>query len=268
MARQQTFPEPVIEIRDLETRFGEVVIHKKISLDIYQGEIFAIVGGSGSGKSTLLREILMLVPPAAGSIRVFGEELQAMGEARKTRLRARLGMMFQQGALFGALTVLENVALPLHEHTQLSPPFITQLALHKIELVGLPLRAAIQYPRELSGGMIKRAAVARALAMDPELLFLDEPSSGLDPVSAAALDELILTLRDSLNLTVVLVTHDLDSLWRVTDRAAFLGQKTLLGLGPVTKLICSENPLLQAYFKGPRGRAAQESIWTQKSITP
>jgi phospholipid/cholesterol/gamma-HCH transport system ATP-binding protein len=263
MVRLPAFPEPVIEICDLEARFGDALVHEKVSLEIYRGEIFAIVGGSGSGKSTLLREILMLVPPTAGFIRIFGEELQRLGEAQEFHLRTRVGMMFQQGALFGALTVLENVSLPLREHTQLSSQFITQLALHKIELVGLPLKVATQYPQELSGGMIKRAAVARALAMDPELLLLDEPSAGLDPVSAAALDELILALRDSLNLTVVLVTHDLDSLWQVTDRAAFLGQQTLLGLGPVAALACSEHPLLQAYFKGPRGRAVQETLWTQ-----
>jgi phospholipid/cholesterol/gamma-HCH transport system ATP-binding protein len=171
-------------------------------------------------------------------------------------------MMFQQGALFSSFTVLKNVALPLQEHTQLSSRFVTELALQKIELVGLPLEAATKYPRELSGGMIKRAAVARALALDPELLFLDEPSSGLDPVSAAALDELILNLRGSLDLTVILVTHDLDSLWRIADRVAFLGEKTLLGLDTVTALARSENPLLQAYFSGSRSRTAKGSSWT------
>lgn len=256
--------EPVIRIQDLETRFGKTLIHQNINLEIYRREIFAIVGGSGSGKSTLLREIIMLVPPAAGSIQIFGEECRNIDEIRAARLRSRLGMMFQQGALFGSLTVLENVALPLREHTRLSSQLIAQLALHKIELVGLPLEAAAKYPRELSGGMIKRAAVARALALDPELLFLDEPSSGLDPVSAAALDTLILKLSSSLNLTVVLVTHDLDSLWQVTDRAAFLGEKTLLGLGTVAELASSPHPLVQAYFQGPRGRAAQESRWIQK----
>lgn len=256
--------EPIIEIQNLETRFGKTLIHQNISLEIYRREIFAIVGGSGSGKSTLLREIIMLVPPTAGSIQIFGEECGNMDETRAARLRSRLGMMFQQGALFGSLTVLENVALPLREHTRLSSRLITQLALHKIELVGLPLEAAVKYPRELSGGMIKRAAVARALALDPELLFLDEPSSGLDPVSAAALDALILELSSSLNLTVVLVTHDLDSLWQVTDRAAFLGEKTLLGLGTVAELASSPHPLIHAYFQGPRGRAAQESTWIRK----
>ncbi|ADE13654.1 ABC transporter related protein [Nitrosococcus halophilus Nc 4] len=261
MAKTQ---KTVIQIQNLETRFGEALIHKKISLEVYRGEIFAIVGGSGSGKSTLLREIIMLTSPSAGSIRVFGEELRELDEARAARLQARFGVMFQQGALFSSFTVLENVALPLKEHTQLSSRFITELALHKIKLVGLPLEAACRYPRELSGGMIKRVAVARALVLDPELLFLDEPSAGLDPVSAAALDELILELRASLDLTVVLVTHDLDSLWRIADRAAFLGEKTLLGLDTVAALARSEHRLLQAYFKGPRGRTAQESAWTQK----
>lgn len=256
--------EPVIEIENLETRFGATLIHQGVSLEIYRGEIFAIVGGSGSGKSTLLREIIMLTSPSAGSIRVFGEELRGIDETRAARLRARFGMMFQQGALFSSFTVLENVALPLQEHTKLSTGFITEHALHKIELVGLPSEAAAQYPSELSGGMIKRAAVARALVLDPELLFLDEPSAGLDPVSAAALDELILNLRDSLHLTVVLVTHDLDSLWRITDRAAFLGEKTLLGLDTVAALAQSEHRLLQAYFRGPRGRTAQENAWKRK----
>src|SRR5699024_105258 len=254
--------KPIIEIQDLETCFAQTVIHKEINLEIYEGEIFAIVGGSGSGKSTLLKEIVMLVSPSAGTIRVFGESLQEINEAHALRLRTRFGMMFQQGALFSSFTVLKNIAFPLQEHTQLSSRFITELALQKIELVGLPLEAATKYPRELSGGMIKRVAVARALALDPELLFLDEPTSGLDPISAAALDELILNLRDSLNLTVVLVTHDLDSLWRVADRAAFLGEKTLLGLDTVPTLAQSKTPLLQAYFTGPRGRAAQESTWT------
>lgn len=256
--------EPIIKIQNLETRFGEVLIHQNINLEIYRREIFAIVGGSGSGKSTLLREIIMLMAPTSGSIQIFGEEWKNIDEMRAARLRVRFGMMFQQGALFGSLTVLENVALPLQEHTQLSSQTITQLALHKIELVGLPLEVAVKYPRELSGGMIKRVAVARALVLDPELLLLDEPSSGLDPISAASLDNLILELRDSLNLTVVLVTHDLDSLWQITDRAAFLGKKTLLGLGTVAELGRSPDPLLQAYFQGPRGRAAQESQWIRK----
>lgn len=256
--------ETVIRIQNLETRFGAALIHQNINLEIYRREIFAIVGGSGSGKSTLLREIIMLMPPTAGSIQIFGEEWRDMNEMQVARLRSRFGMMFQQGALFGSLTVLENVTLPLREHTRLSSQLITQLALHKIELVGLPLDAAAKHPQELSGGMIKRVAVARALALDPDLLFLDEPSSGLDPVSAAALDTLILELSKSLNLTVVLVTHDLDSLWRVTDRAAFLGEKTLLGLGTVAELAVSPHPLIQAYFQGPRGRTAQESAWIQK----
>jgi phospholipid/cholesterol/gamma-HCH transport system ATP-binding protein len=261
MARTQ---EAVIEIRNLDTRFGKVLIHKNINLEVYRGEIFAIVGGSGSGKSTLLREIVMLTSPSAGSIRVFGENLEDISETHALRLRTRFGMMFQQGALFSSFTVLQNVTFPLQEHTQLSSQFITELALQKIKLVGLPLEAATKYPRELSGGMIKRAAVARALALDPELLLLDEPSSGLDPVSAVALDELILDLRDSLNLTVVLVTHDLGSLWRVADRVAFLGEKTLLGLDTVVALAHSDNPLLQAYFRGSRGRLAQENAWIRK----
>ncbi|CAH9019347.1 ABC transporter ATP-binding protein [Candidatus Nitrosacidococcus sp. I8] len=257
--------EAVVKVQNLYTRFGEAVIHKDISFDIHRGEIFAIIGGSGSGKSTLLREIAMLNSPSSGTIQVFGKSLQDLHEKEILRLRTRFAMMFQKGALFSSFTVLENIALPLKEHTDLSSKFINELALQKIELVGLPRDAAVKFPRELSGGMIKRAAVARSLALDPELLLLDEPGSGLDPVSASALDDLILSLRESLNLTVVLVTHDLGSLWRIADRVAFLGEKILLGLDTVVNLAHSDESQLRAYFRGERGHLAyQENTWIQK----
>jgi phospholipid/cholesterol/gamma-HCH transport system ATP-binding protein len=257
-------PETVIEIRDLRTCFGSDCVHDGLSLSIERGEVMGLVGGSGSGKSTLMREIIMLERPAGGSIRLFGEELLGVGEGDADRLRRRIGVMFQQGALFSSLTVLENVAVPLQEHTDLPADTVEAIARLKVALAGLPGEAACKYPRQLSGGMLKRAAVARALALDPDLLFLDEPSAGLDPVSANALDELILQLRDSLGLTVVMVTHDLDSLWRVTDRVAFLGDKRVIGLGSMAALSRSEHPLIQAYFRGPRGRAAQEHAGTQR----
>jgi phospholipid/cholesterol/gamma-HCH transport system ATP-binding protein len=250
-------PEPIIRIRDLRTQFGSHVIHEHLDLDIPAGEVIGIVGASGSGKSLLLREMLGLVRPAAGSIHVFGCDIIGASPAERMRLSRRLGMLFQQGALFSSLTVRENVAVPLREHTRLDRRRIRAIAEIKIALAGLSARAADLYPSELSGGMIKRAALARALALDPDLLFLDEPSAGLDPVSANDLDELILQLRESLRLTVVLVTHDLDSLWRVTDRVVFLGERRVLGDAPVGELSRSGHPLIRAYFSGPRGRAAQ-----------
>ncbi len=259
MATMVTVPENVIEIRDLTMYFGSVCIHEGINLEVRRGETLAIAGGSGSGKTTLFREILMLLPPTAGSLKVLGQELRSLNESAARELRKRIGVMFQQGALFSALTVLENVAFPLREHTNLPTRLIRELALLKIALAGLPLEAAFKYPRQLSGGMLKRAAVARAIALDPELLFLDEPSTGLDPVSANAFDELILQLKESLALTVVMVTHDLNTLWRVTDRVAFLGDKKVLRLASIEELSQDPHPLIRAYFEGPRGRAVKQS---------
>lgn len=263
--------EPVIRIRGLKTQFGAQVIHENLDLDIYRGEVVGIVGGSGTGKSVLLREILSLVKPKAGSIHVFGLDILAASPRQLRRLSECFGMLFQQGALFTSLTVRENVAVPLLEHTQLDRKLIDAIADLKIALAGLPADTGDKYPAQLSGGMIKRAALARALALDPELLFLDEPSAGLDPVSANELDELILQLKESLRLTVVLITHDLDSLWRVTDRVAFLGERRVLGYDSVEALSRSEQPVIKAYFGGPRGRSAQiaqEQAWNHKSTTP
>ena len=247
--------EPVIEIEHLVTRFGDTVLHDDISLTIERGEVFAIAGASGCGKSTLLREMVMLTPPHAGRICVLGQDLARLSAAQAARLRRRWAMMFQGGALFSGLSVAENVALPLREHTDLSSQDIIELAHIKIALAGLPADAANKFPRELSGGLKKRAALARAIALDPELLFLDEPSAGLDPLAASGLDELVLSLKESLKLTIIIVTHDLDMLWRVTDRVAILGDQRVVGLGAMSALSESSHPLVREYFHGPRGRA-------------
>jgi phospholipid/cholesterol/gamma-HCH transport system ATP-binding protein len=254
----------VIEVRGLTTCLGGTCVHESLDLEVRRGEVLGIVGGSGSGKTTLLRAILMLVRPRSGSIRVLGEEVLGLPADRAQGLRQRIGVMFQHGALFTSLTVLENVAVPLREHTTLSGGLVRDIAGLKLALAGLPPEAAGRYPSELSGGMIKRAAVARALALDPELLFLDEPTAGLDPQSAAALDELVLDLKASLGLTVVMVTHDLDTLWRASDRVAFLGEKRVLALDSMSGLCRREHPAIRAFFDGPRGRAARECAWKRE----
>lgn len=251
----------MIRVRGLCTRFGSHWVHRNLDLDVHRGEILALAGGSGSGKSTLLREIIRLQPPAAGSIQVLGEEVWSLPAARAKRLRRRLGVLFQGGALFGSLTVLENVGLPLREHSDLDEAFIDEVAGLKVALAGLPPDALDKYPSELSGGMIKRAALARAIALDPELLFLDEPTAGLDPGAAGALDELVLHLKSLLGLTMMVVTHDLDSLWRVADRVAVLGQGRVLAVGPMAELADVDVPEVQEYFQGPRARAAQGLGW-------
>ncbi len=243
----------IIDIKNLETKLGGQAIHKNLNLTVNQREILGIVGGSGSGKTTLLRAILMLLRPTAGSIKVFGTEITQCTEQQASAVRHRWGMLFQQNALFSSLNVLENVQFPLVNFTQLPVTVQEQIALLKIALVGLPDTAAIKYPAELSGGMQKRAGLARAIALDPELLFLDEPTAGLDPQSAEALDELVLHLRDNLDLTVVIVTHDLDTLWRISDRVAFLGEGNVLSAAPLAKLMEDSHPSIQAYFKAYRG---------------
>lgn len=263
MAAVQT-ADPVIAIRDLNTRFGSAVVHDQVSLSVQPGEIFALVGASGCGKSTLLRETIALQRPQSGSIRVFGQEVIGLNDEEALPLRRRWGVMFERGALFSSLTVTENVAMVLQEHTALSARLIDEIAADKIALTGLSADAGPKYPSELSGGMRKRAALARALAIDPELLFLDEPTAGLDPLSASGIDELVRNLRDALGLTIMVVTHDLDLLWRVADRVAVLGEGRVQGIGSMDELSASDNPLIREYFYGPRGRAAREQAWKRK----
>lgn len=243
----------IIEVRDLHTRFAASVVHKSLNLDIYRNEIIAIIGDSGTGKTTLLREMILLERPVAGSIRIAGQEIVGLDERRAHWLRRRCGVMFQSGALFGSLTVAENIALVLQQYGHYSARLLREIAAFKIALVGLPAKVANNYPRELSGGMIKRAAVARALALDPEILFLDEPTAGLDPPGADALDELILKLKQLLGLTVIMVTHDPDTLWKTTDRVAALADKKVLAALPLAELVKLPHPWIQAYFNGPRG---------------
>lgn len=256
--------ENVIEINNVCTRFGEAVVHDNVSLDIRRGEIFGLAGSSGCGKSTLLREILLLHRPQSGSIRVFGQEVLGLDDEEALAFRKSWGVMFERGALFSSLTVAENVGLPLREHTKLSENMINELAAIKIALAGLPASAGAKFPSELSGGMRKRAALARAIALDPELLFLDEPTAGLDPLSASGFDELVVHLQKSLGLTIMMVTHDLDLLWQVADRVAVLGEGKVLGVGTMQELSEAEHPIIREYFYGPRGRAAWDQSWKQK----
>jgi phospholipid/cholesterol/gamma-HCH transport system ATP-binding protein len=264
MSLDDKIPDPVIEVRHLTTRVGHAVIHDDISFTVQRGEIFALVGASGSGKSTLLEEMIMLRRPESGSIRVLGKDLSAIGERESMALRRRLGVLFQHGALFSALTVAENIAVPLREHSQLSAAFIREIVGIKLGWVRLPADSAAKYPSQLSGGMLKRAALARAIALDPELVFLDEPTAGLDPASTAALDVLIRQLKDILGVTIVMVTHDLDSLWHVAGRVGVLGNGKLLEVGTMDELSRSDHPLVAEYFQGSRGRGAKEQAWNQR----
>jgi len=250
----------VIEISKMSTRFGSHVVHSELDLEVRRAEVFAIIGGSGSGKSTLLREMILLQRPDSGSIRVLGVDLQKLGDDEALALRQRWGVMFQHGGLFGSLTVTENVGLPLREHTKLKDVLIDEIAAWKIATTGLKPEVGAQYPSELSGGMMKRASLARALALDPELLFLDEPTAGLDPESAGGVDELVRKLRDLFGLTIVMITHDLDLLWQVADRVAVLAQGRVQGIGSMDELSHMDNPAIRQFFDGPRGRAAQEQI--------
>ena len=245
---------PIVQIVQLETKFGKNSVHKGIDLEIRKQEIVGIVGGSGSGKTTLLREMILLQPPTKGDVKLFGVDIYRCNESQATAVLKRIGVLFQHSALFSGLTLIDNIAFPLREHTKLSDKLIKEIAILKIELVGLPTDAALRYPVELSGGMQKRAALARAIAMDPELLFLDEPTAGLDPQSANAFDELIVTLKKTLGLTVVMVTHDQDTLWQVTDRVVFLGEGRVLAMGPVAEVANDKHPEVHDYFHGPRGR--------------
>jgi len=251
--------EPVIRIRGLRNQFGTQVVHENLDLDVHRGEIIGVVGGSGSGKSVLMRAIIGLGHPAAGSIRLFGEEVTTLDDAGRSALERRCGVLFQNGALFSSLTVAENVAVPLVEHHGLDRTIVTRLAALKIALAGLPAEAGAKYPAQLSGGMVKRAALARALALDPDILFLDEPTAGLDPIGAAAFDRLILTLRDALGLTVFIITHDLDTLYAICDRVAVLAQKRILVADTLDVVERCDDAWVRDYFQGPRGRAARHA---------
>jgi phospholipid/cholesterol/gamma-HCH transport system ATP-binding protein len=255
---QSPSADTVIEMRNVSTSFGEHVVHTDINLQIHRAEIFAIIGGSGSGKSTLLREMILLQSPNSGSINILGIDLKDINENDALALRKRWGVMFQHGGLFGALTVKENVGLPMREHTSLSDAQIDDIADKKLVMTGLKPEVSQQYPSELSGGMMKRASLARALALEPELLFLDEPTAGLDPVSAAGVDELVIQLRNQFKLTVVMITHDLDLLWQVADRVAVLADGKVQEVGSMQALSQSENPAVKAFFMGNRGRSALE----------
>ncbi|MGE8361756.1 ABC transporter ATP-binding protein [Pseudomonas sp.] len=251
--------DAIIEVRGLVNRFGAQTVHQDLDLQLKRGEILGVVGGSGTGKSVLLRSIVGLRQPTGGSIRVFGEDLLALPADQRSHLERRFGVLYQRGALFSSLTVTENIALPLIEHAGLSRADAEHLAEVKLALAGLPSNAGDKYPSELSGGMVKRAALARALALDPDILFLDEPTAGLDPIGAAAFDQLIRTLRDGLGLSVFLVTHDLDSLYTLCDRVAVLGQKRVLVADRLEVVAATDDPWIHDYFHGPRGRAAKHA---------
>lgn len=239
---------PIIEIVGLKNYLGGQWVHSDVNLTVNQGEILAIIGGSGSGKTTILRSILMLLKPTAGTIRVFGQDISSLDEEQANALRRRWGMLFQHSALFSVMTVLENIMFPMQELAHLDLTFMKELALLKLALVGLSKETSSKYPSQLSGGMQRRAAAARAIAMDPELLFLDEPTSGLDPLSAKQFDKLIVFLRNTLNLTVIIISHDIESLKRTTDRVAFIGEGKVLAIQPIEALMRNQHPLIIDYF--------------------
>ncbi len=246
----------VIKVRGLENGFGDQTVHKGLDLDVRRGEIIGVVGGSGTGKSVLMRAIIGLQHPRAGSIEVFGQEVSQLGPEDAKDLRRRWGVLFQDGALFSSLTVAENIEVPMREFLALPQALMDEIAGYKVSMTGLPAEAGPKYPSELSGGMRKRAGLARALALDPQLLFLDEPTAGLDPISAAAFDELIKVLKQTLGLTVFLITHDLDTLHAICDRVAVLADGKVLATGTITELKRFDHPWITEYFSGPRGRAA------------
>lgn len=262
MAEQPEAPNIVLEMHQVVTRFGSHVVHDGVELAVHKSEIFAVIGGSGSGKSTLLREMILLQQPNAGRIKVLGVELAHITNAAALALRLRFGVLFQHGGLFGSLTVLENIGLPLREHRQLNEQAVDAIAAEKLALVGLEAAVASQYPSELSGGMLKRAALARALVLEPELLFLDEPTAGLDPQSAAGIDALVLKLRQQSGLSIVMITHDLDLLWQVADRVAVLADGKVQAIATMAQLASMDNPAIQPFFDGPRARSAQSQAAT------
>lgn len=259
MSDDREDPETVIRIRQLRTQFGSQVIHDGLDLDVRRGEVLGVVGGSGSGKSVLLKAIIGLVRPTAGSIQVLGGDIDEMGERQIREIQRQWGVLFQDGALFSSLTVAENIQVPMKEHTDLPQALIDDITRVKVAMVGLPAESATKLPAHLSGGMRKRAGLARALALDPTLLFLDEPTAGLDPIGAAAFDSLIGDLQRSLNLTVFMVTHDLDSLSAICDRIAVLIDKKIV-VDTLDNLLDYPHPWIRSYFHGPRGRAARAAV--------
>jgi phospholipid/cholesterol/gamma-HCH transport system ATP-binding protein len=250
-APQLAEAEVVIRVRGVCNRFGKQTVHEGLDLDVRRGEILGVVGGSGTGKSVLLRTIIGLRRPQAGQVQILGEDFLALSDEHRVRIERRCGVLFQSGALFSSQTLVENAGFPR--------PAAEQLAVVKLALAGLPADAAHKYPAQLSGGMVKRAALARALALDPEILFLDEPTAGLDPIAAAAFDQLLLTLRNALDLTVFLITHDLDTLYTICGRVAVLAQKKVLVVGDLDEVAATDDAWVQDYFHGPRGRAAQQA---------
>ncbi len=253
-SRSATGEEAAISVRDVTVAFGDKVVLDNLSLDIYRREILGFVGASGAGKSVLLRTILGLNKKQAGTIKLFGVDVDQASEIERMKIDMRLGVLFQHGALFSSLTVQENIEVPMREYLDLPQRLMDELALLKLDLVGLPRDSAVKYPHQLSGGMIKRAGLARALALDPEVVFLDEPTSGLDPIGAAEFDELVGKLRDTMGLTVYMVTHDLDSLFSVCDRIAVLGNRKILAQGTIDDMLASEEPWVRSYFRGKRAR--------------
>ena len=250
----------VICVRHLSNRFGEQLVHEDLDLDVHRGEILGVVGGSGTGKSVLMRSIIGLQTPEAGDVTVFGISMNDREDKEARNVRRRWGVLFQGGALFSTLTVAENVQVPLREYfPHLEPDLLDQIAAYKVTMTGLPAEAGPKYPSEQSGGMRKRAGLARSLALDPELLFLDEPTAGLDPIGAAAFDDLIKSLKETLGLTVFLITHDLDTLYAICDRVAVLADRRVVAVGTIPELLALDHPWIQEYFNGPRGRAAQDA---------
>ena len=256
-----------IEIEGLRNSFGDQVVHEELSLQVERGEILGVVGGSGSGKSVLMRSIIGLQIPDAGEVRVFGQNTIGAEPDEEAAVRSRWGVLFQGGALFSTLTVAENIEVPLKQfYPELDAELRHEIARYKVVMSGLPEDAAAKYPSELSGGMKKRAGLARALALDPELLFLDEPTAGLDPIGAARFDELTRELADTLGLTVFLITHDLDTLYAICDRVAVIADKKVIAVGTIPELLETDHPWIQEYFNGPRSRAARESRERGKSV--
>ena len=244
----------IIEVKNLKTQFGDVVVHDGLNLEVRRGEVLGIVGGSGSGKSVLLRSILGLIQPKAGEIYAQGYELNKLSAEDHLQIAQQWGVLFQDGALFSALTVAQNIHVVIREYCKISTALLDELTAIKIKMVGLPIEASDKLPSELSGGMRKRAGLARALALDPKIVFLDEPTAGLDPIGAAALDELIVQLQKTLGLTVVMITHDLDSLYAITDRIAVVADKKIIVTAPLDELLDYPDPWIQDYFHGPRAR--------------